>query len=166
MNQTIEQFSSNAQDNLVALEDLTVKAHASIESLMELNLATTKDLMAEMFEYAKAMAAARDPQSLVVIQSGLAKPVGEIVNAYAQEFQKIVASNSSEFSKAAQASMVSVQRGMSFMMESATKGAPFGSGFGLDPLNQVMAASQKMFDTSQTSTEQVIHLVKKTAKAA
>lgn len=147
MNQTVEQFSTTAKENLVVLQELTTKGHADAERLMELNLETTKNLMSELFEYAKAMLASKDPQSMAALQAGLVKPVGEIITAYTHELQKILAGAGTEFTKASQASMVDVQRGITSLMGNAINSAPSGEGFVLDSFNKVMEASQKMLAT-------------------
>jgi phasin family protein len=164
MDKTGEQFTASAKENLVMLQTLTTKAHADAERLVELNLATSKHLMAESFEYAKAMMAAKDPQSLATLQAGLAKPMGDIATTYTQEFQKIMAGASTEFTKAAQASMVDVQKGFSSMLGSATKNTPSGTGTAFEFFNQAMAASQKAFQTAQASAQQAIDTVKKASK--
>ena len=166
MNQTVEKLTATAKENLVVLQALTSKAQADATRLVELNLTTSKNLMAESFEYAKAMMAAKDPQTLASLQTGLAKPMGEIAKAYIQEFQNIAAGASAEFTKVAQASMADIQKGISAMMGSATKNTPAGSGSAFDFFNQAMAASQNAFKTAQASAQQAIDVVNKAAKTA
>jgi phytoene/squalene synthetase len=76
--------------------------------------------------------------------------------AYAQEFQKIVAGASAEFTKAAQANMADVQKGFTNLMESATKNAPGGSESAVAFFNQAMSASQNAFKTAQTTAQQAV----------
>ncbi len=151
MDNTVEKLTVTAKENLVVLQALTSKAQADAARLMELNLTTSKNLMGESFEYVKAMMAAKDPQSLATLQTGLAKLMGEIAKAYTQEFQNIAAGSSAEFTKAAQSSMADIQKGISAMMGSATKNTPAGTGSAFDFFNQAMVASQKAFKTAQAS---------------
>jgi phasin family protein len=166
MTQTVELITTTAQQSMSALQEVASKAQADTKSLVELNLATAKNLMTESFEYANAMVTAKDPQSLVAIQAGLVKPVTEIANAYAQELGKIMASAGNEFMMAAKNSMADVQKGITSMMGSATSNAPAGAGFAVDSFSQVMAVSQKIFEAAQTSTDQAIKIAKKTSKTA
>ncbi|MDD5030077.1 MAG: phasin family protein [Rhodoferax sp.] len=92
MQNTVEQLTATANENLDLLHELTTRAHEDATKLVELNLATTKNLMSVSFDYAKAMAGAKDPQSWTSLQTVWAKPLGEIATGYAQEFQKIMTS--------------------------------------------------------------------------
>jgi phasin family protein len=164
MNKAAEQFTANGKENLIVLQALITKSQADLAKLVELNLTTSKDLMAESFEYAKAMMAAKDPQSLAAVQSGLAKPVGEIATAYTQEFQKIIAGASTEFTKVAKASMIDVQKGLTSMMGSANQGAQSGAGPAFDFFSQAMIAGQNAFKEAQASAQTAFDSVRKTSK--
>jgi phasin family protein len=164
MNNAVEQFTANGKENLVVLQALITKSQADLAKIVELNLATSKDLMAESFAYAKAMMAAKDPQSLAAVQTGLAKPVGEIATAYTQEFQKIIAGASTEFTKVAKASMIDVQKGLTSMMGSANHGGPLGAGPAFDFFSQAMVAGQNAFKEAQASAQNAFDTVKKTSK--
>jgi hypothetical protein len=84
---------------------------------------------------------------MAALQAGLVKPVGEIITAYTHELQKIMAGTGTEFTKASQASIVDIQRGITSSMGNAINSAPSGEGFVLDSFNKVMEDSQKMLAT-------------------
>jgi phasin family protein len=164
MNNTVEKFAESASENLATLQALASKAQANTAKLVELNLATSKNLMTESFEYAKSMMAAKDPQSLASLQADFGKPIGEIAKAYTQEFQKIVSGAGTEFTKLAQSSMVDIQKGITAMMGSTTLNAPSGTASAFEFFSQAMAASQNAFKTAQASAQQAIDTVKKASK--
>jgi phasin family protein len=145
MNKSAEKFAATSKANLEAAQALAAKAQAGVEKLVDLNMATSKAAMSESFEHAKAVLGAKDPQTLAALQAAMAKPLAEKTSAYAQEFQKIVAGASAEFTTAAQANMADVQKGFASLMESATQGAPAGSESAMAFFNQAMSASQNAF---------------------
>jgi phasin family protein len=156
MNQSAEKFAATAKANLEAAQALAAKAQSGVEKLVDLNMATSKAAMSESFEHAQAVLSAKDPQAVAALQASLAKPLAEKTTAYAQEFQKIVAGASAEFTSAAQANMADVQKGFATLMESATKAAPAGSESAMAFFNQAMNASQNAFKTAQASAQQAV----------
>lgn len=164
MNTTVEKFTANANETLHVQQEWATQANAHAAKLMELNLDTTKSMMSETFEYTKAMMEAKDSQSLAALQSSLVKPMSEIATTYAHELQRIMVSASEQFTKAAQASMFDVQRGITSMIESAAKDVPNGGGLVVDLFNQSVAAGQDAVDPATRSTQQAINTVKKSTK--
>jgi len=156
MNNPTEKLVATAKVALEAAQAVTTKAQASVEKLVDLNLAASKAAVSESFENAHAVLGAKDPQALAALATGLAKPLGEKSAAYAQEFQKIVADASAEFTKTAQANLADVQKGFVTLMESATKNAPAGSESAVAFFNQAMTASQNAFKTAQVSAQQAV----------
>ncbi len=156
MNNSVEKFAATSKANLEAAQALATKAQVGVEKLVDLNMATTKAAMSESFEHAQAVLGAKDPQTLAALQASMAKPLAEKSTAYVQEFQKIVAGASADFTSAAQANMADVQKGFASLMESASKGAPAGSESAMAFFNQAMSASQNAFNTAQTSAQQAV----------
>ena len=156
MNKSAEKFAATSKANLEAAQALATKAQAGVEKLVDLNLAASKAAVSESFEHAQAVLGAKDPQALAALQASMAKPLAEKTTAYVQQFQKIVASASAEFTSAAQANMADVQKGFATLMESATKGAPAGSESAMAFFNQAMSASQNAFKTAQASAQQAV----------
>ncbi len=103
MNNTIEQFAATNKTNLQAVEALTTQAYANLEKLTELNLASTKAVLADSFSHAQSVLGAKDAQQLAALQSGLLKPLTEKSAAYAQHVQTIFGGTGSEFTKSVEA---------------------------------------------------------------
>jgi phasin family protein len=156
MNKAVEQFTAAAKDNLAALQTLATKAQADAAKLVELNLATSKEVLAESFETAKAMMAAKDPQALAALQVSLVKPLADKAAAYAQQVQSIVSGASADFTKTAQANLAEAQKGFTSLMASTTQNAPAGTESVMAFFNQAMEASQNAFKTAQSSAQQAL----------
>ena len=156
MNNPTEKFVATAKVALEAAQTVATKAQASVEKLVDLNLAASKAAVSESFESAQALLSAKDPQALGALAAGLAKPLGEKTAAYAQEFQKVVADASAEFAKTAQANVADVQKGFATLMGSATSNAPAGTESAMAFFNQAMTAGQNAFKTAQSSAQQAV----------
>jgi phasin family protein len=156
MNNPTENLVATAKVALEAAQAVATKAQASVEKLVDLNLAASKAAVSESFETAQALMSAKDPQALGALAAGLVKPLGEKTVAYAQEFQKVVADASAEFTKTAQSNMADVQKGFATLMGSATNNAPAGTESAMAFFNQAMTASQNAFKTAQTSAQQAV----------
>ncbi len=166
MNKSVEQFTATAKDNLTALQSLATKTQADAAKLVELNLATSKDVLAEALEQAKAMMAVKDPQELAALQASLAKPMADKAVAYAQQVQAIVSGASADFTKAAQANLAEAQKGFASLMAGTTQNAPAGTESMVAFFNNAMAASQDAFKTAQTATQQAIDAAQANMTAA
>ena len=110
MNKSVETLVATAKANLEAAQALASKAQNNVEKLVDLNMSASKAALSDSLEHSKALMGAKDPQSLASLQAGLAKPLADKSAAYAQDFQKIVAGASAEFTKAAQANLADVQK--------------------------------------------------------
>jgi len=156
MNKTVEQFTATAKENLATLQSFATKAQADAAKLVELNLATSKEVLAESFDAAKAMLDAKDPQALAALQAKLAKPLADKAAAYAQQVQTIVSGASADFTKTAQANLAEAQKGFATLMSSTTKNAPAGTESMVAFFNQAMNATQEAFKTAQNTAQQAI----------
>lgn len=63
MQNTAEKLTATTHENMEALQGLSTQANDDAAKLVALNLATTKNLMTASFEFAKDLAAAKDPQA-------------------------------------------------------------------------------------------------------
>ena len=168
MNQTAEKLAATAKANVEALQALASEVQADAEKLVDLNLATSKAVLAESFQHAQAVMGAKDPQALAALQTNLAKSLASKFTAYAQDFQKIAAGAGAEFTKTAQANMAEVQKNFATLVESATNNAPTGTESAMAFFNNAISASQNAFSTAQANftaaTTQAMDAVKKATK--
>lgn len=156
MNNPTEKLVASAKVAMEAAQTVATTAQASVEKMVDLNMAATKAAVSESFESAQALLSAKDPQALGALATGMAKPLGEQAAAYVQEFQKIVADANAEFTKTAQSNMADVQKGFAALMGSATSNAPAGTESAMAFFNQAMTTSQNAFKTAQASAQQAV----------
>ena len=158
MNNPAEKLVATAKASLAATQELATKAQAATEKLVDLNMSAAKTAVADSFEHAQSVMGAKDPQAFAALQAGLAKPAAAKATAYAEEFQKIVAGASADFTKAAQANMEDIQRGFAALMGSANYTAPAGTESAMAFFTNAMTASQNAFATAQTAAKQAVEV--------
>ncbi len=166
MNNTIEQFAATNKANLLALEGLATQAFASFEKLAELNVASSKAVLAESFSHAQSVLAAKDPQALMALQSGLVKPLAEKSAAYAQHVQTIFAGTGAEFTKAVEAKTAEAQKAFSGVMENLAKNAPAGTETAVAAFKSAFAAGQNAVESAQTSAKKAVEVAQSNFTAA
>lgn len=181
MNTTAAQFIETNKANLQALESITSQAFAGVEKLVELNMATSKAVMAESMNQVKAILAAKDAQEVIALQTAFVKPLADKSAAYSETVKTIVTSSSAELTKAVEAKTAEAQKAFTGAVESLTKNAPAGSESavaafknalttGQNALESLQAQAKNAVETAQSNiaaaTTQTVDAVKKATKKA
>lgn len=130
---TLEQVS---QAQKVALQNAFAtgaQLFARGESLLALNVATTKLAINAAAEHAYESISAKDPQSFVGVQVAAVQPLGEQAVAYGKEVFAITQAAAADLSKAVEANATDAQDKANQWFETAAKNAPAGfeSAFGV-----------------------------------
>jgi phasin family protein len=166
MNNTAEQFIASSKANFQALEGLTTQAYASVEKLVELNLATSKAVLGESFGHVQAVLSVKDAQELQALQSGLLKPLAEKSAAYFQHVQTIATGSGAEFTKAVEAKMAEAQKTFSGVVENLAKNAPAGTESAVAAFKSAVTASQNAVESAQASAKKVVETAQSNLAAA
>ena len=96
---TTEQIMAATKANLDTLFNLTNKAFAGVEKMVELNVTAAKAALAESAEHAKASLSVKDAQEFMAVQAGLIQPLAEKTAAYSRHLYDIASGASAEFAK-------------------------------------------------------------------
>lgn len=166
MNQAAEKLVATAKDNLQTLQDIATKVQADAAKLVELNLATSQEVLAESFAHAKAVLSAKDPQALAALQTSLAKPLADKASAYAQQVQAIMTGAGATFTKTAEANLAEMQKGFASLMDGATKNAPTGTESVVALFANAMSTSQNALKTAQDAARQAVETAQANFTAA
>ncbi|MBP9061603.1 MAG: phasin family protein [Rhodoferax sp.] len=153
MNTIIEQFTAANQANLKALESLATKTYAGAEKLAELNMATAKAVLGESFAHAKAVAAAKDAQELIALQTGLFQPTIDKSAAYLKHVQTIAAASGAEFTKVVEAKTAEAQKAFGEAVDKIAKNAPAGTETAVAAFKTALTAGQNAVETAQASAK-------------
>ncbi len=177
MNSILDNFATTAKSSLQAFEGFSTQAHANFEKLVELNLTASKAAVTESFGHAQNVLDAKDVQRFAGIQSGAFEGLIERSAAYAQHVQSIFASSGTEFTLAAEAQTVEMQKAFAGLMANAPAGteaamAAFADAFasGQKALESAQASAKKALEVAQSNfaaaTTQTTDIVKKATKVA
>ncbi len=150
---TPEQFAATSKAGVAALENMTGNAFASMEKLVELNLAASKAMMTESFGNMKAVLAAKDPQQAMTLQTAMFQPMAENTVAYGRHVFAIATESSAEFTKAFESKIAESQAGFTALVENMAKNAPAGSEASVAFLKNTMAISQNAIESAKASAK-------------
>jgi len=151
---TAEQIVAAQKANLETLFDLTTKAFAGVEKLVELNLQVAKASMGEAQATAAASLGVKDAQELLALQASLLQPAAEKAAAYGRHLYDIAASTNAEVSKIAEAQVAAAQANFNGVVDTAVKNAPAGTESAAALVKSAIAAATNAMESVQKATKQ------------
>jgi phasin family protein len=163
---TAEQVLASNKANVETLFGLTSKAFEGMEKLVELNLATSKALLADAAGQTQTVLGAKDAQELLALQATLLQPLGEKAVIYGREMYDIATAASAEFGKAFEAQLAESQKKFLDLVESTAQNAPAGSESAVALMKSAVAAANNVLETAQKSAKQAAALAESNFKAA
>ncbi len=165
MTQAAEQFMNSAKTTMAELNDMTSTTMAAFGKLVELNMATAQDAMADASKQMQAGFAVKSPQDLNAV-SGLVQPMAEKAAAYGRAVADIVTETGTVLTKATEAKFADMQSQAVASIEAAMKNAPAGSESAVAAFKNAMAAGQASMATAQSQAKQAMETAGKQFAAA
>lgn len=165
MNFSNDQLIATQKSSVEAFSVLSGKAFASLEKLVELNMAASKALLDESISHLQALAEVKDVQALVTLQSDLVKPMAEKAASYSRHVYDIVSGSSAEFNKAFESASAESQKTVTELLETSLKNAPAGSEAAVAVIKSAMTAGNNAVETAQKSAKQAVQLVESNISA-
>ncbi len=163
---TAEQVLATNKANVETLFGLTSKAFEGVEKLVELNLATSRALLAESAAQAQTVLGAKDAQELLGLQSTLLQPLGEKAASYGREMYDIATTTGTEFGKAFESQFAEAQKKFLDLVDNTAQNAPAGSESAVALMKSAVAAANNVLETAQKSAKQAAALAESNFKAA
>ncbi len=163
---TAEQVLAANKANIDALFGLTNKAFEGVEKLVELNLATSKALLADSASQTQSALSIKDAQDLMALQSNALQPLGEKAASYSRELYDIAAATHAEFSKAFESQFAEIQKKFLDVVDSTAQNAPAGSETAVALMKSAVAAANNVLESAQKSAKQAAALAESNFKAA
>lgn len=163
---TADQIMAAHKANIETLFGLTGKAFEGVEKIVELNLATSKAMLAESAAQVQSVLAIKDPQEFVAYQTSFYQPLGEKATSYGREVYEIATAASTEFSKALETQMAEAQKKFLDVIDSTAANAPAGSESAVALVKSAVAAVNNVVETAQKSAKQAVALAESNFKAA
>jgi phasin family protein len=151
---TPEQLMAAHKANVETFFGVAEKAFQGVEKLVELNVQATRSTFSEFAQTTSAALAARDPQELFALQSGMLQPATEKATAYSRHVYEILAGANAELAKATEASMAETQKKVLALVDNAVKNAPAGSESVVALVKSAVTAANNAFESVQKAGKQ------------
>lgn len=162
----VDQITTSTKANMDTAMSLSNKSFVGFEKMVELNMAATKAIMTESFEFAQTMLAAKDVQQVMALQSGLVAPMAEKAAAYGRHVYGIAIETSAEFTKAMEGKAAESQKAFTQAMDAMVKNAPAGTESAVAVLKSALASSQSAIDSAQTTAKKALTMAESNVTAA
>ncbi len=142
---TTEKFVETSKANLEVATQLSTKAFAGVEKLVELNVQAFKTSLAEAGEAASAALAIRSADQFIALQNSIVQPAGEKAASYARHVFDIVNQTGAEMTQVLEGVFADTQRKVVAAVDAAVQNAPL-SGSVLNFAKSSMAAATTAYE--------------------
>ena len=149
-----EQMLAANKANVQSLFDLTQKAIAGVEQLVELNLQVAKAALADVQGNAQAALSAKDAQELLALQQSMLQPAAEKAVAYGRQVYDILAASNAEVTRMAEAQFAGAQQAANALVDNAVKNAPAGTENAVAVMKSAMAAANNAYESVHKAAKQ------------
>lgn len=161
-----EQFAELNQANVAQATKLSALALENADKLAKINLQTAKSALAKGVENAQAVAAVKDVQQLVALNSTLAEASVQGALDYSKHLYELATEAQAKYTALIEESWAAYTKGAAAWVDQASKSAPAGSETAVAAFKQGMAASMAAFDQFKQSSQQVVNLADASMRAA
>jgi phasin family protein len=151
----IEQMTAAQKENVATTVALAGIAASAAEKTMDLNVAAIKSAMATATENGKAIADAKDVQTVTAMQSQFAQPAFEAFASYLKDSYDIMSEAQNELSKIVEAKMTEINKVIVSGLDQAEKNAPAGSDMAVAAMKSAIAAANQTYDAFAKAGKQV-----------
>ena len=166
MNLTPEQLVAANKANMETLANLTTKAFAGVEKLVELNIQVAKTALNENVENAKNALSVRDAQQFMALQAGMVQPLAEKIASYTRHLYNIANETQTTFTKTTEAEFAQGTKKLHNLVEELTKNAPAGSEAAVQAMKQAVAAANTAYESTQKAVKQAVDIAQTNLKSA
>jgi len=155
MSTVLEQMTAANKETVATTLALAGIAATTAEKVMDLNLSMFKTAIAGMTENGKAIADAKDAQSLSAIQAQWAQPSLETITAYMKDSYDILTESQAEVTKIVDSRIAEVNKTIVSTLDQAEKNAPAGSDVAVSAMKSAVAAANQAYDAFAKAGKQV-----------
>ncbi len=156
---------ASIDSQLAAMSELANKALHSVAELVELNITTAKESLAQTSAAAQQMLTAKDAQEIFSLTSTQAQPQAEKALAYGRHLASIATKAQAEITKATEARVAETAKQVTKLIDDLAKAAPAGSENAIALLKasvananatyeQVVKASKQAFESMEDSVNE------------
>ena len=159
-----DSFIASQQASVQAFSSLSEKAFSSFEKLVQLNMGAAKAVLNQSLDSLQTLAAAKDAQSVVALQSSLIQPLSESVSAYSRSLYDLVSGASADLASTVESTHAESQKNVAVLLENSLKSAPAGSEAAVAAIRSAMTAGNQAVASAQKAAKQAVQLVDSSIK--
>ena len=163
---TPEQIQTANKANVESLLSVAATQFAALEKLANLNATAVKDAFEDSLANTRALAAAKDVQEFINLQSSFAQPALEKAIAYSRSVYEVATQTQAEFSKMAEKRVAEWNENFVSLLDKAVKNAPAGSDVAVTAVKQMIAAANSAYDNLTKVARQATEIAEANVAAA
>lgn len=163
---TPEQIQASTKANVDAILSVAATQFAALEKLANLNATAVKTAFEDSLANARALAAAKDVQEFVNLQSTFAQPALEKAIAYSKSVYEVATQANAELSRLAEKRVAEWNEGFVSLLDKAAKNAPAGSDIAVTAVKQMIAAANSAYDNLTKVAKQATEIAEANVAAA
>jgi phasin family protein len=160
-----EEFTTYQKSSLESLVKFADAWTNAVEQLFDLNVKSAKAGSQEAIKQVRALAAAKDVQELVALQSGFAQANAEKTAGFARAVYAWGTEAQTEISKLLDGQVADINRSFAAAIDKAAKSAPSGSEFAFAAVKQAVSAANQAYDAITKAGKQVAEMTENTVTA-
>jgi phasin family protein len=156
---TPDQITALTQGNIDAAIGIARVNFATLEKLAALNFTAVKDAFEDGTGYAKTLAGATDPQSLVNLHTRAGQPALEKAVAYSRGVYEILSQANGDIGRLVEQRAGEVNRAAAAVIERMAKDAPAGSDVAVAAVKSTLAAATSAYASFTKAAKQATEMV-------
>ena len=161
-----EQIQTANKANVESLLSVAAAQFAALEKLANLNATAVKDAFADSLANTRSLAAAKDVQEFINLQSSFAQPALEKAIAYSRSVYEVATQTQAEFSRMAEKRVAEWNENFVSLLDKAVKNAPAGSDVAVSAVKQMIAAANSAYDNLTKVAKQATEIAEANVAAA
>jgi len=155
---TPEQFAAASKAGMENFFAAATSGFSTLERLVELNVATTKAMMADAAESTRAVLEIKDAKELLALNASMAQPAVEKAVSYSRHVYGIVTENQLALRKAAEEQAATAQKEFAGLIDKSLKNAPAGSEAAVAAVKSAVTAATSAYDNASKIVKQSIDM--------
>jgi phasin family protein len=161
-----EQFAALNKTQLETATRFASVALGGAERLLEIQLKTAKETLADSVEGVKTLTAVKDLQQFSEIKDSVAQPAFEKATAYMKSMYEVASETQAEFTKLIEQQFAGMNKQFVVALDKFAESAPAGSEAGISALKQALATGTAAYENITKVTKQFSDTAKSTIETA
>ena len=155
---TPEQFASVGKASFDNFFAAASTSFAGFEKLLELNIAASKAIFADVTQTTRAALEIKDAKELMAFNATLAQPAVEKSIGYSKQVYGIVTETQAALRKSAELQSVEANKEFASLIEKSLKNAPAGSETAVAAVKSAVAAATSAYDNASKIAKQAFDM--------